>query len=209
VSSRLSQRYLALCRRLQELRVHLLPSAFDPLGSYTAAQFDQTRAYVALVHAEIEDFLEERCLEVADACVSRWLKLQQPTAVIVALHATCYSGWTDLIDNPKFKRPTFEASVEARLQASLEQYTQAIGGNNGIKEADIKRLLVPLSVRMSNLDQTWCAAMSSFGMVRGQIAHKTSVGATHTADPKDMRRTVWKDLVPGLRKLDLVLTSLL
>jgi hypothetical protein len=209
VSSRLSQRYLALCKRLQDLRVNLLPAGFDPLGNYTAAQFDHARAYVALVHAEIEDYVEERCLQVAETCVARWLSTQHPTAVIIALHATCYSGWTGLVENPQFKKATDAFSVEARLDSSLYQYLQAVGGNNGIKEADLKRLLVPIAIRMGDLDAAWCAAMSSFGQVRGQIAHKSSVGASHNPDPRDLLRTVWKELIPGLRKLDLLLAAAL
>jgi hypothetical protein len=193
---------------LEQLRKHLLPNPFDPTGNYSLSQYDQTRGYIALVHAEIEAFIEIRCLATAAACVANWLQQRKPSAVVIALHAVCYSGWDGLLTSPQFKKATNEISVEARLSDSLTQYKQAVGGNNGIKEPDLKRLLVPLSIRMNDLDSSWISAMDSFGQVRGQVAHQSSVGVQQQPDPKDLRRTVWKDIVPGLRALDLKLTSL-
>lgn len=207
--TRLSSNFLALCRRVEQLRKHLLPPQFDPTGSYSPAQYDQVRGYIALVHAEIEGYLEERCLAVATSVVDGWTNSRTPCRVIVALHAICYSGWSGLLENAQFKKLTIEASVEARLSDALKQYRQMIGGNNGIKSDDLKRLLVPLSIRMSELDSSWVLAMSNFGQTRGEIVHQTSVGITQEPDPKAIRNKVWRELIPGLRELDILLTSLI
>jgi hypothetical protein len=204
----LSAEYLQLCKRVEELRKHLLPPTFDPTGNYSAAEYDRVRGYVALVHAEIEAFIESRCLVVASKCVDDWVKHRKTSPVVISLHAICYGGWDGLIEQPAFKKLSNEISVEARLHSALAQYSQAVGGNNGIKEADLKRLLIPLSIRMNDLNPNWLVAMDSFGGVRGQIAHQTSVGVVQQPDPKDLRRLVWKDLVLGLRDLDLLLTRL-
>ncbi len=209
MSSRLSIEYLQLCRRLEELRRNFLPAQFDPTGNYSAADYDRVRGFIALVHAEIEAFIENRCSLVASRCVDQWISNRQTSLVVISLHTICANGWDGLLEKPSFKKLSNEISVEMRLKSALEQYVQAIGGNNGVKEPDLKRLLIPLSIRFSDLRPGWVDAMNSFGGLRGQVAHKTSVGVIQQPDPKDLRKTVWKDLVPGLRHLDLLLTSLL
>lgn len=153
-----------------------------------------------MTHAEVEAFIESRCLTVANTCVQEWIQNRKPSAVIVALHAICYSGWNGLIDEPSFKKPTDQVSVEARIADALVQYKQAVGGNNGIKEADLKRLLIPLSIRMNDLDTAWLSAMNSFGQTRGQVAHQSSAGVLQQPDPKEQRKTIWKDIIPVVER---------
>lgn len=205
--SRLSPEYLQLCRRIEELRKHLLPAHFDSTGSYSLADYDRVRGFIVLVHAEIEEFIEGRCSSVATRCVDDWVASRQLSAVTIALHTICASDWSGLFEKPSFKKLSNEISVEVRLKSALEQYVQAIGGNNGVKEPDLKRLLIPLSIRMSDLMPGWADEMNSFGGLRGQIAHKTSVGVILQPDPKDVRKKVWKELIPGLRHLDILLST--
>lgn len=210
MSNRISAEFRSLCQRLEEIRRHFLPIHFSVSGSYSPAEYDRVRGYVALTHAEIEAYIEERCLTVADHCVKKWQTTKTPSAVIIALHAICYSGWAELLDAPKFKKasPTPQMSVEARLSDALSQYRQCVEDNHGIKADNIKRLVVPLSVRMSELDQTWLADMDSYGTTRGKIVH-LSFSTVHQPDPKDYRNTIWKRLVPGLRELDALFNNLI
>lgn len=67
----MSPEYHSLCRRIVLLERHLLPP-LSPTGSYTDADYDRTRSYVALIHAEIESFIETRCATVANAAKTRW-----------------------------------------------------------------------------------------------------------------------------------------
>lgn len=187
----------------------MLPQYFDPTGSYNDADYDRTRGYIALVCAEVEMFIESRCLEIAGLAVSNWMSSSTPSKVIVALHAICYSGWSGVLEGVTFAKPTTQLCVEARLADALKQYQQAVGDNHGIKRKNLKALLVPLSIRMSDLDETWLISVDSFGTTRGQIVHQSSVSMTQLPDPKIARETVWKQIVPGLRDLDLILSSLI
>lgn len=206
----LSPEYLGLCKRIAELRRNLLPAAFDPLGNYAPDVLDNARGFVALAHAEIEAFLEERCLIVAKESVSRWMASRASSRVTFALFAICYTGWTEIggraDDLPKL---TDEQKVEARLGTALKQYQHVVDNNHGIKEDNLKKLLVPLSIRLvGDLDMTWLNNMSSFGTDRGRIVHQRW-SANQPPDPKGALRTLWKEIVPGLRHLDKVLTALL
>jgi hypothetical protein len=129
---------------------------------------------------------------------------------LFCLHSICYSGWVEIggkLDNlPKL---TDERSVEARISSAIRQYEHLVGANHGIKEANLKYLLVPLSVRFkSDLDHTWVTAMSNFGGDRGKIVH-TTWKASHPPDPLDSRNALAKIILPGLKRLDEILTGIL
>lgn len=201
-----SPEYYLLHRRINELRKNLLPAVFDPTGSYPPEVFDHTRGFITLAHAEIEAFTEDRCLFVAQTSVKSWHASRTPTAITFTLYAMCYSDWAALDSPPTTKKGTAEVRIEARIDDALAQYEQIINTNHGIREPNLKKLLVPLSIRIkSDLDSAWISSMSSFGGKRGQVVH-TSSRVGHPPDPKSTLDTVKLTILPGLRKLDTLLT---
>ena len=204
----LSKEYLDLCKRLQDLRVNLLPVKFDPTGNYKSSEFDQTRGFVALAHAEVEDYLETRCLAVAAAAHAQWIKFRKPSPVVFSLYAICYTGWSSIAGQDfELNPPTNQLSVEARLSDAFKQYNKIINGNNGIKTDTLKHLLVPLSLRVpGDVDEAWLTEMDNFGSSRGLIVHKTG-RINSPPDPKDSYNKIWKVIIPGIRKLDKLLSA--
>jgi hypothetical protein len=198
-----SQEYFALRRRIAELRRHLLPDPFDPTGTYTSEQDDKTRGFVALAHAEIEAFVEDRCLYSVEESARRWAAHRSPNAIVFTLYAMAYTGWA-AIDGKQLSlvRVTDEKNVEARVRSAIKQYEQVISGNHGIKEDNLKNLLVPLSIRMKgDIDPAWVAAMSNFGGYRGLVVH-TTWKAHQPPNPEDVRDVLAHEILPGLRRLD-------
>lgn len=202
-----SASFVSLTSRFRELRNHLLPKNFDLTGTYTPRQFDRTRGYIALVHAEIESYIESKCKDLAAQRVDDWIRNRTPSPVIIALHAICYSGWSGLMPEPQFKLPTNQINVEARLQECRKQYDQVVESNNGIKEENLKKLLVPLSVRMSDINSDWISDMNSLGATRGSIVHQ-SIGMTTQPDPKETHLNIINQITAGLRDLDLIFQRL-
>ena len=203
-----SPEYRSLLRRVVELKDHLLPVVFDPTGSYSDDVFDRTRGFIALTHAEIEAYIEDRCLALARQSVRSWHSSKTPSAITFTLYAMCYSDWVALESPPILKKATHEVRIEARIDNALEQYEQLVGDNHGIKDANLKKLLVPLSVRMkTDLDPAWLSSMSSFGRKRGQVVH-TSARVSQPPDPQATLTTVKKVILPGLAKLDRLLNQL-
>src|SRR5690242_7123393 len=72
-------------RRLRELRLHLLPSKFDPTGTYSPRVIDRARAYRLLAHAEIEACIEELVLDLVTAAYSAWEHDRRPRTCLIAL----------------------------------------------------------------------------------------------------------------------------
>lgn len=203
----MSPDYHGLCKRLSALRRHLLPQ-ISPTGAYTDSESDRTRAFIALSHAEIESFIEIRCTNVANAAKTNWFTHRRVNGIIFSLYTICYSGWAELQgdfrDLPKLET---KADIEKRIVSCLDQYKHVISSNHGIREPYLRKLLVPLSIRMSDLDANWVLEMTNFGGLRGQIAHMSGK-ANQPPDPEAFDKLIRKVLLPGLKALDQRLSSL-
>src|ERR1700674_3195458 len=77
-----SRRLRDLEKRLDVLHVHFLPTQFSPMGQYTARQHDLARAYVLLVHAEMESYMEDRAREVAHKVQTAWQRANRHSKII-------------------------------------------------------------------------------------------------------------------------------
>jgi hypothetical protein len=55
-----AKRLQRLLTRIHKLETHLLPTAFSLTGRYSARQHDYTKAFLVLVHAELESYFEDR-----------------------------------------------------------------------------------------------------------------------------------------------------
>lgn len=178
-------------------------------GSYTPADYDRTRAFVALSHAEIESFIESRCSQVASAAKTAWFRNRTINRIIFSLYAMCYSGWADLDGDlnelPKLSNKT---DVDSRVTSCFDQYSHVIGNNHGIKDRYLKKLLEPLSIRLTDLSQSWVLEMSNFGGLRGQIAHMSG-RANQPPDPATVDNLICAILLPGLKDLDQRLSALI
>lgn len=187
-----SRRFKVLVVRLDELRGRLLPPKFSQTGQYSAAQYDMAKAYVLLVHAEVEAFLEDRSREKAKKLEKVWRTKARRTKglrrLIQAHNIDSRHPWKPI-----------EWSTD-RVQKALNFYFGLINTNNGIKELDIFKLFYPLGVGYESLDATWLANMNSFGVVRGSFAHG-SIKTHQPVDPQNELNKV-KQLVKGLSRLD-------
>lgn len=204
----MSPDYHELCRRLASLCRNLLPQ-INPIGAYTDVEYDRTRAFVALVHAEIEAFIEARCLYVVTEARVRWLATRSPNRILFALYAMSYSGWSAIDEEiENLPKVTNQYDLIVRVASSFAQYQQILSANNGIRDANLKKMLVPLSIWLTDLDPAWLLEMSNFGGFRGQVVH-TSWKANQPPDPGTLNTLIRTILLPGLNRLDRELTDVL
>ena len=200
-----SRRFQKLRTELTRLRKHFLPKTWNPTGSYSQRGIDYSRAYRILAHAEIEAFIENILLDVVEKKYSEWVKQKKATFVITCLLAASKFGWQDSeidispISPLKIRRD--DESINQLIERIVEQYRQIVKDNNGIMDKDLKRLLMPAGISLSDLDQTWLNDMNSFGGQRGFFAHSSRLGITNLPDPKTEFDNIQK-LLPGLDLLD-------
>jgi hypothetical protein len=113
-----SSRFEELERRIEELRLHFLPTEFDPTGSYEDSIYEYTRAFRVLAHAEFEAFIEDRVLEVVDEAVSYWKidgAISSSLLAVVAYRESVLpipGSLSEAAAKPH-KYPTLEARIDA------------------------------------------------------------------------------------------------
>jgi hypothetical protein len=182
-----SRRYKELQSGVRKLRKALLPGKFDPTGTYRGAERTHLRAvsFRILVHAEIESFIEERSHELFDAALKAWTNHRVPSRVLSALLA--FSGHS--MPTPPSRlgalgKKDYDDIDEILFRAKRHWKEGVYKKNNGVKEANVLALLLPLGIDGGDFETTLLADLTSFGGSRGAVAHKSSVGVTIYADPK-------------------------
>src|SRR5262245_57457404 len=87
-----------LVARVRELESHLLPTHKDDL-TYSRAEYDRVRAYVLLVHAEVEAYMEQRVLDEVTRRMSAWKSSRTPSVTLMGILAFCPEEWVGPIES--------------------------------------------------------------------------------------------------------------
>ena len=184
--------------RIRQLRSHFLPRSFDPTGSYSARQFDRARAFRLLAHAEIESYLEQVSFETANKAYDAWQVRGLITQPLVSMVAYTESTLGKV---PQTKPVTGPSDLQTRIEKSRNSLTKySRSGNNGIRESNILRLLLPVGIRETDIDSTWLSTIDSFGKERGDTAHNSG-RVSQPPDPKNEFDKVTQ-IVNGLVGID-------
>ena len=193
-----SKRYSQLKSRIGELRNHFLPPKFDPTGTYTKRQIDRTRAFRLLAHAEIEWYLEEIVVDTANKAFQSWQQRGLVTKPLISMVAY-FDGKLGRV--PKNLSGSSELSLEDRIATSRNQFnTYAKSRNHGIKEKNILKLLLPIGISETEIDQTWLSTTHSFGRSRGEAAHFSNQ-VYNPPDPQNELNIV-NQVITGLLQID-------
>ena len=180
------------------MRWHLLPKAFHATGAYTDRQFDRTRAFRLLAHAEIESYLEDVAFTTANRAFRKWADCGIVTIPLVAMVAYVEKDLGKVPSSHEIGRDT---DLGARIRASRDAFNSyAKARNHGIRERDILRLLLPVGVAENDIDSTWLATTNSFGRNRGNTAHNSNQ-VDHPPDPRNEFEIV-KQILEGLSDID-------
>jgi len=206
-----SVEYRRLTRRLGQLRKHFLPHTFSPTGLYTDRQQDLARAFKLLAHAELEAFIEDIAWLALKKKVIEWQTLRKPSDLIICF-VVCYQTGDQpepdpnsedgdvLPRNPRGHNAAVDRGADKVVNLAVARYRDIMANNHGIKPANLRKLLIPVGVRMPDINDDWLDKLNSFAEDRGTIAHKSSSVKT-LIDPKLEYEQV-RDLLPGLATLD-------
>lgn len=214
MTASVSKRFILLRKSLRMLQKHFLPAKFSSTGVYSAGAISKTRAYRLFAHAEFEHYFEERSLEVASCSFKKWELKRVASKTLLSL--VLYSG-RDMPLPPaslKSPQPSGQANHDElldlmkRVKKAYSAFQNIVRNNNGIKEVDILRLLLPIGVDYKDLDPIWIATINSFGKARGEFAHTSmAMAINNPPDPKDEFTKVCY-ILDEVKRLDLVISSL-
>lgn len=206
-----SERYKLLSKRITELRRYLLPIKFDATGTYSLRVHERTRAFRLLAHAEFEAYIEDRVSETANRHYAEWKDKRRVTRAILGMLAyhegvTANNLPTSILQPPvaKKKSPLLEERVE---KAKNVLVTHAKMRNNGVKEENLLRLLMPLGVESDEFNATWLSSITSWSTTRGEYAHASGIKTKTLPDPQDELRSA-KEILAGFREVDKILGGL-
>ncbi|HBQ0382059.1 TPA: hypothetical protein L7I84_002563 [Klebsiella variicola] len=186
-----SERFLTLQERLDELRRHLLPPEFSPIGEYDPVQLDMAKGYRLLTHAEFESYLEDVSKETVLFALREWKKNKKPSITIVSFLAAYHSCWAvgDEQNNQELislsrARTNPKESLSEIMSVASKQFMDKISANNGIKAKNFKSLIFPTGIDIDELEPDMLPKLDSFGSKRGEIAH-LSAKVNQQINPKD------------------------
>lgn len=192
-----SSLYNTLCRRINDLESYYLPTYVDPLAKYTRKEEDNIRAYSLLVHAELEYYFEDICRKKATKALNKWLSNHRYNSQIL-LSLSCFVEQTQRIKQ--------KTTLEEKLRQIVGVFCETIKNNNGIKETNIRGLLLPIGVSDADLNTTWLNTLNSFGSERGEFAHK-GAAVSNVPNHNDIKKNV-QYILGELKTLDKVIKAL-
>lgn len=164
-----------LDKRVKTLGDRLLP-AISPTGTYTDAQFDFVRAYIVLVHAEIETYLEETALLLANTALKKWNAQGRVNRSTASL----------LLHYDKSHTPT-PRDTATHINTAVIEFGRTVRDNHGIREKYLWSMYLPLGVDKGEVSPTLIAELDSFGTARGRVAHLSARGVKYPPDPQSTR----------------------
>lgn len=124
-----------------------------------------------LVHAEVEEFLEQTAVEVLAANHEAWLLDEQARPSLLALLA--YSP--HVAKAPPELKDRGESHVRQAIATARERHHHyAPIENHGIDQKYLLALLLPVGIKEVDLGDAWLEQVASLARMRGQVAHRSS-----------------------------------
>lgn len=168
--------FIRLKRRIAFIETSYLP-VLKAAGNYSDKEQDDIRAYLFLIHAELEYYFEEIARQKTDEALKKWIADHNYKSTIL-MSLSCFN-----------KTNITSQKIRERLHLVKNQYHQIINNNHGIKEQNILDILLPLGVHYDDIDNTWLNTISSFGSQRGDVAHK-SARVQSPLNPLDIKNNI-------------------
>jgi hypothetical protein len=158
-----------------------------------------------LLHAEIEYYLEQLIIQKVNKAKEKWIKHKDCSSILLSL-----LSYTECSFSPI---PTALGEINTgnditfRVNKAVSTFiTRIEKQNHGIKEANIIPLVISLGMDYTKIDQTLLNDLSSFGGLRGDIAHK-SFKVAQSIIPKN-EENLSQQIIQSLKPFDELIWSL-
>ena len=205
----MSRLFLKLQRAVSRAEKNFIHSTSSGNIFLSERDYYHANAFCMMCHAEIEEYIEEIVRHTAKKNFQRIRNGKGKQTFVIHI-----LGWyvfehllePDKISYEKLVAKYNKGSLFDILDDCQTSLNTMISKNHGIREENLKRLLCPLGIDLSMLDQSWLNDMDSFGKLRGGFAHK-GFGIQRSIDPQESILKV-NALLTGLKILDKRLCSL-
>lgn len=198
-----SRRYYSLLHRHKNLEEIFLPERQSVWGRYTPSEIEKTAAFVVLMHAEFENFIEDIAKSCLSFSLNNWLKKRVISRPLLSLLAYREAGAVSQAINSQ----SAQNRVATLIHEAAAYHLKKIDNNQGIRQRNVAQLFIPLGFEDGELDETVISSLDSFGKDRGNLAHKgASNRSVQISDPFVISQEI-RQLVSGLCSLDEVAST--
>jgi hypothetical protein len=215
--------YKALKTRLRSL-THMLPPQPAPDATPTSQDTDKMAAFVVLLHAECEHFLEKRALKVAEnakndvdnggafgrvakhLCVFPFIDVPKQNADFEKMLSIFGTRGFGIMATTKAINQNRTGYVKL-LNIGYQRYKQTVDNNHGAGLKYQFKILTALGFDLDLVGATFKSRISQLASCRGEFAHSSVVAATNAILPSTL--ATWPaELITGFANMDRGLTSL-
>jgi hypothetical protein len=194
-----SARHKKLTSRISFIESELLPP-IKLSGNYTKKESDLIRSYVILSHAEIESYFEDIASEVVTRSLQAWITSRRRSTCLLSIMTFCG-------EDIKWENRNDKNTIESRIRVTAGHYINLLKSNHGVKSKNILKILLPIGIEESSLDQTWLTIMDEFGKKRGSFAHSSHIVQAQI-DLKTEKDRLNRYILPEIKTLDLLIKKI-
>jgi hypothetical protein len=143
------------------------------------------RAYCLLVHAGIEEFVEEIAIKLLEETVQKWNGQQQANKITVLL----LGEKRDQLTSKKREKILSDKHLTGLLSQARIAVEKDIRKNHGIKLENLYELFGPLGIEIDDSNPDWMSSLTNLANLRGEMAHKARI-MTNLRPPNDYKEWV-------------------
>lgn len=153
------------------------------------------KAYVLLVHAELEKYFEILAIMIARDSFFEFDTNKNPTLPLLSLTST------NLYIIKDHKNKDSEIDFKTRVKGFFSKYIALVKENNGIKANNVYELFWKLGVSKDAIGDNLLSLLDSYGTKRGAIAHTGRLANKQLLNIKDEKNSV-RQLIEEIEKFD-------
>ena len=207
-----SQEFQRLAEAIHLLKAELLPPDLEsddfPVVYSQQSSEDlshlstKAKAFIALSHAEIEEYIENRATSIESNALSVWERQRKVGISLLSLmiffpkrkdkKTTEFSS--NLPRNTLVEKLKNYSYLDSEIKEVNTLFRQRVKNNHGIRSANLYSLLIPIGLKIDVFDELWIQEVESLADDRGQIVHKSRHGISQPINPRDKFEQVYKIL---------------
>lgn len=154
------------------------------------------KAYVLLVHAELEKYFEILSVMIAKDSFFEFDIHKNPTLPLLSLAST------NLYVIKGYKNKDSDIDFKTRVKGFFTRYIALVKENNGIKAKNVSELFWMLGLSKDAIGDDLLSLLDSYGIKRGAIAHTGKLGNEQLLNIKEEEKSV-RQLINEIEKFDL------
>lgn len=214
--SNTSEEFQRLANAISLLKAELLPADLerdDFAVTYSQQSSEdlshlstKAKAFIALSHAEIEEYIENRSTSIENNAINAWKRERKVGISLLSLmiffpkrEDNETTGFSSNLPNDKLIKRLIEKLehykyLDREIDNVNNLFRDKVDKNHGIQSIKLFSLLIPLGLKIDVFDELWIQEVESLANDRGQIVHKSRYSISQPINPRDKFEQVYKIL---------------